>query len=218
MVRVLADDADEFLRFCGVVGLGRLLAEASCASRSGGAAPEPPRGAAGTEPEGSPHPAAVARELTAMLRGRATDASWRVREAVAMALQRVGDSAPAVLRSLATEWAADPHPLVQRAAVAGICEPRLLGDETTAAAALDACATATDRLARRPTSERRGADVRVLRQGLGYCWSVAVAAAPIPGLPRFLGLTDAYPGDSDVAWIARENAKKKRLSALLVAT
>jgi hypothetical protein len=47
----------------------------------------------------------------------------------------------------------------------------------------------------------------------GYCWSVAVAAAPVAGLPRFQAL--AARDDPDVAWIVRENSKKARLAKLL---
>ena len=55
--------------------------------------------------------------------------------------------------------------------------------------------------------------MRTLRQALGYCWSVAVAADPEHGLPRFLALS-ASP-DPDVAWVVRENRRKARLARLL---
>lgn len=55
--------------------------------------------------------------------------------------------------------------------------------------------------------------MRSLRQALGYCWSVAVAADPVAGMPRFLALGDST--DRDVAWIVRENGKKARLARLL---
>jgi hypothetical protein len=42
---------------------------------------------------------------------------------VAMGLQRLGDADPAALRRVAAAWAKDHHPLVRRAAVAGVCEP-----------------------------------------------------------------------------------------------
>lgn len=61
--------------------------------------------------------------------------------------------------------------------------------------------------------ERRDAGVRILRQALGYCWSVAVAADPGAGLPRFLALSAS--DDRDVVWIVRENHKKARLAKLL---
>jgi HEAT repeat protein len=180
----LADEPDEYLRCCGTVGVGRLLAEA----------PDDPA----HEP---------------LLRQRAADPSWRVREAVAMALQRVGDADPAALRALVAAWVEDTDPLVRRAAVAGVCEPRLLHDPATAGAALAACSAATAGLARLPATARRHPDVRTLRQALGYCWSVAVAADPAAGLPAFRTLEAST--DPDVAWVVRENRRKARLARLL---
>lgn len=150
-------------------------------------------------------------ELASLLHRLATDPLWRVREGVAMALQRWGDRDPEAMFDLARRWAEDTDPLVRRAAVAGVCEPRLLHDPSFAAAAVDICAAATRRMCESPAP--RGPAERVLRQGLGYCWSVAVAADPGPGMPRFLALAD--DPDPDVAWIVRENAKKARLRKLL---
>ncbi|WP_141776862.1 HEAT repeat domain-containing protein [Phycicoccus sp. SLBN-51] len=177
----------EYLTFAGVVALGQQLAE---------------------------HPS---RNLEDRLRGYASDERWRVREAVAMALQRVGDADLPRLLTIVRAWARDPDPLVQRAAVAGICEPRLLAGEEAVAAALEACGAATERLAATPPEQRRDAHLRVLRQGLGYCWSVAVAADPARGLPLFTALTEEAEaeGDADLAWVVRENRRKKRLAQLL---
>ncbi len=189
LVEELLATGDEYLTFCGVVALGRELA------------------------------AAPSHELEERLRAYAADERWRVREAVAMALQRVGDVDLAQLLRVVAAWAGDPDPLVQRAAVAGICEPRLLTGPVAAAAALDACRVATDRLASTPRDRRRDPGLRVLRQGLGYCWSVAVAADPDRGLPAFAALAvrdgPDEADDPDVAWIVKENRRKKRLARLL---
>jgi hypothetical protein len=142
----------------------------------------------------------------------AADERWRVRESVAIAAQRVGDRDPALLRELVAAWTHDADPLVVRAGIAAICEPRLLADPTTARAAITACQDATAHLASTPTERRRDAGVRTLRQGLGYCWSVAVAGSPAAGMPAF---TDLDTSDRDIAWVVAENRKKKRLIALL---
>lgn len=183
LVLALADDPDEYLRCCGTEGVGRLLLE------SGDDA------------------------LLDLLHTRAADLLWRVREATAMALQRLGDADPAALRRVLAAWVTDPHPLVRRAAVAGVCEPRLLHDPATARAALDACAAATASVEALPGDARRDPDVRTLRQALGYCWSVAVAGDPAAGLPAFAAL--AASADHDTAWMVRENLKKTRLRRLL---
>jgi len=147
------------------------------------------------------------------LRNQARDKRWRVREGVALALQRLGDADPARLFELADRWAADDDPLVQRAAVAGVCEPRLLTTPAAAARAVAVCEKVTEALVARPAAGRRGEGVRALRKALGYCWSVAVAANPVAGLPRFQALRRSP--DPDVQWFVKENAKKARLAALL---
>jgi hypothetical protein len=146
------------------------------------------------------------------LHALASDSRWRIREAVAMGLQLLGDADPDELERTVRVWAGDPDPLVQRAAAAAICEPRLLRTSRSAATAVEVCRTATSALAQRPQDSRRDPSVRTLRQGLGYCWSVAVAADPEPGLAAFRSLDDSDP---DVAWIIKENLGKKRLARLL---
>jgi len=183
LVDALAADDDEFVRFCSVLALGERLAR-----------------------RGDP-------ALVATLREHARDPRWRVREAVATGLQRVGDRDLVRLVAIIESWVADPDPLVQRAAVAAICEPRLLRAAGGARAALGACRAASARLASLPRDRRRDADVRTLRQALGYCWSVAVAADPASGLPAFAELEAS--ADPDLAWIARENRRKARMRGIL---
>lgn len=150
--------------------------------------------------------------VASRLRALAADERWRVREGVATGLQRLGDLDPARLASIVLAWSDAPDPLVQRAAAAAICEPRLLRTPETAAIALEVCRRATAQLVARGPEERREPGARTLRQGLGYCWSVAVAADPAPGLAAFRALDDADP---DVAWIVAQNRRKQRLARLL---
>jgi hypothetical protein len=49
----------------------------------------------------------------------------------------------------------------------------------------------------------------VLRKGLAYCWSVAVAAYPEKG--KKLMEKWASSKDKDIAWIMKENLRKNRL-------
>ncbi|WP_136193084.1 HEAT repeat domain-containing protein [Actinomyces procaprae] len=142
----------------------------------------------------------------------ATDERWRVREAVTIGLQLLGDSDPQTLFSLVLAWADDTDPLVQRAAAVAICEPRLLRTADGARIAIDVCRRTTDHLIALPPQDRKAPAARTLRKSLGYCWSVAVAADPGAGLPVFAALD---VGDPDVAWIVTQNRRKKRLSKLL---
>jgi hypothetical protein len=173
-----SDPTDEFLAVCGVVGLGRLVAE----GRLG---------------------------LVEELRDLASDRRWRVREGVAMALQRVGDADISRLFEIVAGWV-DDRPYVQRAVVAGVAEPRLLQTPEAAAMAVDIVDTVTATLAAAP--DRRSDEFRTLRQALAYCWSVVVVADPGRGKPRMERW--ALSGDPDIRWLIRENLKKARLLRL----
>ncbi len=150
---------------------------------------------------------------TALLHGYASDPRWRVREGVAMALQRAADDDPEASFGLAESWAADSDPLVRRAAVAAVAEPRLLKDQARARQALQLLNRITAGFHDMSTDERKTSSVRTLRQALGYAWSVVIAALPGEGLPLFRDLETST--DPDIEWIVRENLKKARLKRLL---
>ena len=178
----LARSDDEFEAFCGVVGLGRAVADGRL-------------------------------ELVVDLRRHANDQRWRVREAVAMALQRWGDADLPAMLDGATPWATGSR-LEQRAAAAGTCEPRLLRNPAVARRVLALLDTITASLPAAP--DRRTDAYRTLRQALGYCWSVAIAADPVDGLPAF-GRWRGSP-DPDVRWVVREKLAKARLQRVLAGT
>jgi hypothetical protein len=168
----------EFLAFCGVVGLGRLLAEGHT-------------------------------DLLPVLRSHAVDPRWRIREAVAMALQRLGDVNMNQLIAAMQEWS-QGTPLEQRAAAAALCEPRLLGQPDHARAVLqilDGITAAIERM-----TDRRSDDFRALRKGLGYCWSVTAVALPAEG--KVLMEKRLASADKDIQWIMRTNLKKARLARM----
>ena len=143
------------------------------------------------------------------LRLLASDPRWRVREAVAIALQRFGDvDFPALLAEM-QRWASGSL-LERRAAVAALCEPRLLSDPDRARGVLALLGRVTAELA--DTDERRSDAFRVLRQTLGYAWSVAIVALPEEGKALFERLLAS--SDRDVRWIVRENLRKRRLVRL----
>ena len=166
---------EEFLAFCGAVGLGRLLAEGQ-------------------------------REYLETLRLCASDSRWRMREAVAMALQRWGAADMDALIAAMQSWSRGT-PLEQRAAAAALCEPRLLKQPDRAAAVLQILDRITASILQ--VQDRSNLDFRALRKGLGYCWSVAVAALPELGKP----LMEKWLGnpDHDIQWIMKTNLKKNRL-------
>ena len=172
------DPTDEFLAVCGVVGLGRLVAEGRA-------------------------------DLVEELHMHASDPRWRVREAVAMALQRVGDADIAALFRVVQAWIED-RGYVQRAAIAAVAEPRLLKADGAGKAAIDLVDRVTVNLTHMP--ERRSDEFRTLRQALAYCWSVVVAGDPAYGWPRMERWVE-FP-DPDVRWLMSQNLKKARLARL----
>jgi hypothetical protein len=142
------------------------------------------------------------------LRGLASDPRWRLREAVAMALQRLGKVDMPRLLSVALDWTGAGL-MECRAAAAAVCEPALLANPDHAAAVVEILDRATRALARTASLERRSEGFRTLRLGLGYCWSVAVAAYPAAGKPAFQRWLEE--ADRDIRWMLRENLKKNRL-------
>jgi hypothetical protein len=175
--------AREFLPVVGVAGIGRLLVEAG-ADRHAGAG------------------------LLDALRLHTEDPRWRVREAVAIALQRWGGTDIGAMIDAMDRWANDaPSRLVQRAVVAAICEPPLLRDPSVVARVLSILDAITGTLVAAP--DRRSDGFRVLRQALAYGWSVAVAADPDPGWTTFGRWADS--SDPDISWLVRQNLAKRRM-------
>jgi hypothetical protein len=173
------NDPKEFLPFCGAVGTGAI---------------------------GSVAPAFFAPALTT-LRVLANDPRWRMREGVAMGLQRLlSRRGPETLKVLEA-WVAGENWLEMRAAVAGVAEPPLLKNLETATRALQLHRKVMERV--RVTQARKCEDFRTLRKALGYTLSVVVRATPEQGFEFIRQLVDTR--DPDVRWIVRENLKKNRL-------
>lgn len=145
-------------------------------------------------------------EILDELRGWASDPRWRVREAVVLGLQRVGHLNMQRLLEAMRQWSPG-NLLEQRAAAAALCEPPLLTHEADVLQVLDLLDQITERFSQ--VDNRKDDAFIVLRKGLAYCWSVAVAAAPDAGKRR-MEKWFARP-DKDVRWVMRENLKKQRL-------
>jgi hypothetical protein len=148
-------------------------------------------------------------DLLGLLRAHAADPRWRVREGVALALQRLGErDMPALLREM-TAWSGGSL-LERRAAVAALCEPRLLTNPAHARATAEVLDRITGALPE--AADRRGPDFKALRQTLGYGWSVAVATLGAAGKPR---MERWFPhADPDIRWVMKENLRKARLRRL----
>ena len=148
-------------------------------------------------------------EMFPILRRLASDSRWRMREGVAMALQRLGDADMELLLGEMERWVAGNF-LEQRAVAAALCEPRLLKDPAQTRRVLGVLDTITTLIL--PEGDRRSDAFQALRKGLGYCWSVAVAALPHEGQQY---MEERFPiTDKDIRWIMKENLKKDRLARM----
>jgi hypothetical protein len=150
--------------------------------------------------------AASEPKLYERLREYASDPRWRIREAVATGLQLAGDQDMALLLREMKKWSKGNW-YEKRAAAAALAEPRLLKRPQEAEKVLQILDEIT---ASMETGENpRDESFKVLRQGMGYCWSVAVAALPGVGKPMMERWLES--NDKDIRWVMKENLKKNRL-------
>jgi hypothetical protein len=139
------------------------------------------------------------------LRLYASDPRWRVREAVATGLQLAGDQDMDLLLKEMKKWSKGNR-YEQRAAAAALAEPRLLKQPKHVPQVLQVLNQIT---ASMENTDTRDDSFKVLRQGMGYCWSVVVAALPEAGKPMFEKWLNSQ--DKDIRWVMKENLKKNRL-------
>jgi hypothetical protein len=144
-----------------------------------------------------------------VLRRCASDPRWRIREGVAMALQRWGNKDMDSLLRAMNNWSRGSL-LEKRAAAAALCEPKLLHDMRQVRLVLKLLDRTTASIPE--LQDRKSDDFQALRKGLGYCWSVAVAA--LPGDGKRVMETWFSNNDKDILWIMRENLKKDRLAKM----
>jgi hypothetical protein len=147
--------------------------------------------------------------LFEQLRKYASDPRWRIREAVATGLQLVGDQDMDLLLEEMQTWS-EGNWYEKRAAAAALAEPCLLKQPKHAQKVLQVLDEITTSMEKvdKPKDEA----FRVLRQAMGYCWSVAVAALPEIGKTKMEKWLDNQ--EPNIHWVMKENLKKNRLSKM----
>lgn len=143
------------------------------------------------------------------LKRYASDSRWRIRESVAMALQIFGEYNMERLLSEMAIWSNEGL-LEQRAAVAAICEPKLLKDARHGEKLFIILNQTTSSLLIEDNRKEDG--FLVLKKALGYCWSVAIAAYPDQGKNAFQLWINSE--NKDIRWVLKENLTKNRLQKL----
>lgn len=145
------------------------------------------------------------------VRHAANDERWRLREGVAMALQRIGYSDAAALGRLLNGWLESATLLEQRAVVAALADPPLLrGDASLTRRALSFSESILASIASVEPAGRKAEPFRALEKGLSYALSVFVAQQPESGF-ELLGRW-ATKGDAVIRRIVACNLGKARLS------
>jgi hypothetical protein len=146
------------------------------------------------------------KEYLDTLKKYASDTRWRIREAVAMALQRIGDHDINLLIGKMKKWAIG-NLYEKRAAIAGLCEPRLLKEVFVVNEVLDILNQVTEAI--KEVKDRKSEEFRVFKKALSYCWSVAVVANSEEGK---VGMSKWFRSqDKDIKSVMKENLKKNRL-------
>jgi hypothetical protein len=173
------NDPQEFLAFCGAVGIGAV-------------------GAASAD---------FLASALAALRGLARDTRWRMREAVAMALQRLLRVHPQVAYPELERWVAEGDLLEMRASAAAVADPVLLASKEYAHTALRMHEAIMDHVV--STQDRRSEAFQALRKGLSYTWSLVICGVPLAGFRQLEQLMAV--DDPDVRWIVKEVLEKDRL-------
>jgi len=172
-----------FLPTCAAVALGAVFPAASSSDRAG---------------------------IVSALQSSAEDARWRVREGVAMGLQRIGEASFADLEAILRGWIDEGSLLKWRAVVAALAHPAILRDPNASVAAVDMAGAVALRATTTPTGDRKSEEFKALKQGLSYALSVIVAARPTEGFALVKRL--AATGDPDAIAIVEANLDKPRLT------
>jgi hypothetical protein len=176
--------AAEYLPFCALYGLGGLYLGASSSDRAA---------------------------IVELLRASANSESWRLREAVTLALQFVGVREAEEMMQILRLWLEDSTIYDLRAVICTLAHPPIL---TVHSELADECFLIADRIVTNIGSPnpnpRRQERLKVLEKGMGFALSVLVAAFPEVGfefMRRWAGVRD-----DKISRVLRANLKKDRLA------
>lgn len=173
------NSSEEFIPFCGLIGLGAISSISSACFLEG----------------------------LLILKNAAKDTRWRIREAVAMGIQRVLlNKAKNIIKEL-ENWIKEKDYYIWRAVVAGIAEPAIVKNKEVAKKALEIHKRILKQILN--IEDRKSESYKKLRQALGYTLSVVVEQIPQEGFEYINQIVKE--DDMDIIWIMKTNLKKNRL-------
>lgn len=181
-----AGDPHEFLPFCAAQGLGALYPSVDATRQ---------------------------KAIVSLLRIAADDERWRLREAVAIALQRIGEQDVEALRAVVDDWLPTASVTEQRAIMAALAHTPILKDEATARYALGIAGAIMQNVQQADAAQRKTESFRILRKALEYALSVYIAALSAAGIP-FLSHWQVSD-DPAIQRIVSQNLGKARLQRVM---
>jgi hypothetical protein len=173
---------EEFLPFCSIIALGRI-------------------GKIDIEKQ---------NKIIELLKINAQDRRWRIREAVAMAIQTLMDANPVKTLEKLQEWLGEDNYLIYRAIAAGLAEPQLMKNKEIARAALMLHKKLIEKVEQE--NNFKNEDFDILIKGLCYTLSVIITGNEAEGFEYLEELTKK--NNNAIRKIVRENLKKNRLKCL----
>jgi hypothetical protein len=137
------------------------------------------------------------------------DVRWRMREAAAMALQRIGEKEFNVIQTLFDSIGPQANPLEKRAFVATLAHPPLLKEPSHVRYALHLSEQILEEITAGQVNHK-AEDYRVLSKGLEYAVSLFVERAPEAGFALLAKF--AVSEDKRIQKIVKSNLGKARLA------
>ena len=173
----------EFLPFCAVQALAAVQGDASDEVRA---------------------------ETESALRRAANDPRWRMREACAFGLQRIGHSCPTLMKSLVERWMQAGSLLELRASLVALADPPLLEDREMVNFALGLADEVMEHVLALDEEGLRSEAGKAVVKALGFAPSVFVVAAPSEGFALLEAWADR--GSIVAAKVVAANLRKARLA------
>ena len=207
-------DPREFLPFCALISFGVLYNTHACAYPC-------------TGPCDCPLWPIQSEHLLETVRRAASDSRRRIREAVAVSLQHLGEGNPDALRRILDFWISDGSEaegevgggaltdaalLERRAVLAAAAHPPLLGEEEFARYALKTAEGILEEAAGVPGQQRSTEAFHALIEEMGGALGVLAAAFPEEGFPLLERW--ARSTDPDIRRVLAESLKNKRLQSV----
>lgn len=178
-----ADDPKEFLPFCAVQAMGALYS--GCDKKR-------------------------KEEIVCILKDKANDSRWRVKEAVAMGFQRIAEKDFKVVSEIFSDWNKEGTFTEKRAIIAALAHPPVLDSRDNVLFCLNITQEILESIMNLDKDIRKSEGYKVLKKGLDYAISVFVEKLPVEGFALLKKWAEV--DDVQIKRIIKSNLGKTRLT------